>query len=183
MTTSHIAHIPIDTILGNSTTLEEYQGKVLLVVNVASKCGLTPQYAELEKLYQEYKDQGLLVLGFPANDFAGQEPGSNEEIQQFCSTEYGVSFPMFSKVQVTGEEKHPFFDALVQAMPLKQGETESFREKLREHGLAPNDDPELLWNFEKFLIGRDGHVVARFAPTTTPESPELVKAIEGELAK
>lgn len=181
--TSPVAHIPIDTILGNSTTLAEYKGKVLLVVNVASQCGLTPQYEQLEKLYRKYKGQGLVVLGFPANDFAGQEPGSNEDIMQFCSTNYDVSFPMFSKIKVTGKEKHPFFDALVQAMPLKQGETESFREKLREHGLTPNEDPELLWNFEKFLIGRDGHVVARFAPATSPDSPDIISAIEAELAK
>ena len=178
-----VAHIPVDTILGHSTTLAEYKGKVLLVVNVASKCGLTPQHEQLEKLYQKYKAQGFEVLGFPANDFAGQEPGTNDEIQQFCSTEYGVTFPMFAKVKVTGEEKHPFFDALVQAMPLKQGETESFRQKLRDYGMSPNEDPELLWNFEKFLIGRDGHVVSRFTPTTAPDDPEIMAAIEAELAK
>ena len=108
--TSPVAHIPVDTILGNATTLAECKGKVVLVVNVASKCGLTPQYEALEKLFQRYKDRGLVVLGFPANDSGGQEPGTDEEIQQFCSTNYGVSFPMFSKVPVTGPEKHPFFE-------------------------------------------------------------------------
>lgn len=181
--TSPVAHIPVDTILGNSTTLAEYKGNVLLVVNVASKCGLTPQYEALEKLYRRYKDRGFVVLGFPANDFAGQEPGTNEEIQQFCSTQYDVSFPMFAKVPVTGPEKHPFFDALIQAMPLKQGETESFREKLRGYGMTPTEDPEVLWNFEKFLLNREGHVVARYAPATLPDAPEIIAAIEAELAK
>ncbi|MEZ5655242.1 MAG: glutathione peroxidase [Sphingobium sp.] len=181
--TSPVAHIPVDTILGNATTLAEYKGKVLLVVNVASKCGLTPQYEALEKLYQRFKDQGFVVLGFPANDFAGQEPGTNEEIQQFCSTNFDVTFPMFAKIPVTGPEKHPFYDALIQALPFKQDETESFRQKLRDHGIAPNDDPEVLWNFEKFLINREGHVVGRYAPATPPDAPGLVAAIEAELAK
>jgi glutathione peroxidase len=178
-----LTQIPVDTITGASTTLAAYSGKVLLVVNVASKCGLTPQYEALERLYQRYKDRGFEVLGFPANDFGAQEPGSNEEIQGFCSLNYGVSFPMFAKIPVTGAEKHPFYDALIQAMPFKQGDSESFREKLRGYGMTPTEDPEVLWNFEKFLIDRNGHIVARFAPAITPDAPEIVAAIEAELAK
>ena len=178
-----IAAIPLTRIDGGSDTLAGHAGHVLLVVNVASKCGLTPQYAGLEKLYEGYKDKGFEVLGFPANDFGAQEPGTDEEIVEFCSANYGVSFPMFAKADVTGPAKQPLYAALTSAMPEKQGDAAGWREKLRGYGMTPTEDPEVLWNFEKFLIGRDGQVAARFSPAITPDDPELVAAIEAELAK
>ncbi len=178
-----IAEIPLKRIDGGSDRLADHAGKVLLVVNVASKCGLTPQYAGLEKLYEGYREQGFEVLGFPANDFGAQEPGSDEEIVEFCSANYGVSFPMFAKADVTGPGKQPLYAALTAAMPKKSGDAAGWREKLRGYGMTPTEDPEVLWNFEKFLIGRDGQVAARFSPAVTPDDPELVAAIEGELAK
>ena len=123
------------------------------------------------------------MLGFPANDFGAQEPGTDEEIVAFCSANYGVSFPMFTKADVTGDAKQPLYVALTAAKPDKAGPAEAFRERLRGFGATPNEDPEVLWNFEKFLIGRDGKVAGRFAPGTTPSDPELVSAIEAELAK
>ena len=178
-----IAAIPLTRIDGASDTLADHAGHVLLVVNVASKCGLTPQYAGLEKLYEGYRDKGFEVLGFPANDFGAQEPGTHEEIVEFCSANYGVSFPMFAKADVTGPGKQPLYAALTTALPEKQGDAAGWRERLRGYGMTPTEDPEVLWNFEKFLIGRDGQVAARFSPAVTPEDPELVAAIEAELAK
>ncbi len=157
-----LAEIPLKTIKGDDASLADYAGKVLLVVNVASKCGLTPQYEGLEKLYSDYKDQGLVVLGFPANEFAGQEPGSNEEIVTFCTTNFGVDFPMFEKIVVKGEDKHPLYAELI-----AQSDT---------------PDAEVQWNFEKFLVSRDGHVVRRFSPKTEPGDPELIAAIEATLS-
>jgi glutathione peroxidase len=178
-----LAAIPLTRIDGGSDSLANHAGHVLLVVNVASKCGLTPQYAGLEKLYEQYKDKGLEVLGFPANDFGAQEPGSHEEIAEFCSANYGVTFPMFAKADVTGPDKQPLYAALTSEMPAKQGDAAGWREKLRGYGMTPTEDPEVLWNFEKFLIGRDGKVAARFSPAVAPEDAELVSAIEAELAK
>jgi len=183
MSTS-IQEIPVRTITGKETTLAEYKGKVALVVNVASKCGLTPQYKELEKIYIDYRNKGLVVLGFPANDFAGQEPGTNEEIQTFCTGNFGVDFPMFEKITVTGEGKHPLYKALTVAQPKATAEKPGeFREKLRGYGLQTTEEPEVLWNFEKFLLSKDGAVVARFSPETAPTDPVIVQAIEAELAK
>ena len=178
-----LAHIPLTRLDGSPDHLANHSGNVLLVVNVASKCGLTPQYEGLEALYRRYKEQGLEVLGFPANDFGGQEPGSNSEIADFCSVNYNVSFPMFTKGDVTGADKQPLYSALTEAMPDKQGNAGEWREKLRGYGMVPTEDPEVLWNFEKFLIGKDGKVAARFSPSVTPDDPELVSAIEAELAK
>jgi glutathione peroxidase len=178
-----IAEIPLSRIDGSADKLANHKGNVLLVVNVASKCGLTPQYEGLEKLYAKFQGQGFEVLGFPANDFGAQEPGSNEEIVAFCSANYGVSFPMFSKADVTGPGKQPLYAALTEAQPTKQGDAAGWRERLRGYGMTPTEDPEVLWNFEKFLIGRDGKVAARFSPAVTPDDPELVGAIEAELAK
>jgi glutathione peroxidase len=175
--------IPLTTIKGAQATLGDHAGKVLLAVNVASKCGLTPQYAGLEALHRRFSDQGFAVLGFPANDFGAQEPGSDAEIVDFCTTNFGVDFPMFSKMQVTGADKHPLYAALIEAQPSASGDAAGFREKLKGFGMTPNPEPEVLWNFEKFLIGRNGDVVARFAPTTAPDDPALVAAIETELAK
>jgi len=178
-----LAAIPLTRIDGAGDSLANHEGKVLLVVNVASKCGLTPQYEGLEKLYNAYKDKGFEVLGFPANDFGAQEPGSHEEIMEFCSLNYGVSFPLFAKADVTGEGKQPLYAALIEAQPEKVGPAEEFREKLKGFGMTPTQDPEVLWNFEKFLIARDGSVAGRFAPGIEPGAPELVGAIEAELAK
>jgi len=178
-----LAHIPLKRINGADDTLANHQGKVLLVVNVASKCGLTPQYEGLEKLYETYKDRGLEVLGFPANDFGAQEPGTHEEIEAFCQVNYGVTFPLYSKAPVSGPDKQPLYAALTEAAPTKQGDVEGMKERFKGYGMTPNDDPEVLWNFEKFLIGKDGSVVGRFAPAMTPEDPALVSAIEAELAK
>ena len=180
---SAIQEIPVNKITGEATSLGEFKGDVLLIVNVASKCGLTPQYEGLEKLNKKFGPSGLKVLGFPANDFSGQEPGSNAEIQTFCKSTFGVGFPMFEKVKVTGEGKHPLYKALIDAQPKAVNSTEKMRAGLVKFGVAPNDEPELLWNFEKFLVGRDGGVVARFSPDTQPEDPALVAAIEAELAK
>ena len=135
----------------------------------------------MEALYRKYRDRGFEVLGFPANDFAGQEPGTDDEIQSFCTTNFSVDFPMYSKVVATGEGKHPLYGALTKAAPKAEGEGAAFRERLRGYGMTPTEEPEVLWNFEKFLIGRDGDVVARFAPDTAPDDDRLVSAIEREL--
>ena len=176
--------IPVQKITGEDASLSEFKGKVLLVVNVASKCGLTPQYEGLENLYEQYRGQGLVVAGFPANNFKSQEPGTNEEIQSFCTTNYSVTFPMFSKISVAGDDKHPLYKLLTQAQPKAISVAETpFREKLKGYGIETNQDPEVLWNFEKFLVGRNGQVVKRFSPDTLPDAPELVGAIREELAK
>ncbi|WBX85833.1 glutathione peroxidase [Sphingosinicella microcystinivorans] len=178
-----ISEIPLKTIDGSAATLGDYAGKVLLVVNVASKCGLTPQYDGLEALYADRKDAGLVVLGFPANDFAGQEPGTDSEIADFCRSTFGVDFPMFSKIAVTGADRHPLYDALVEARPqATQKPGGDLRAKLETHGLAPADPTGVMWNFEKFLIGRDGQVIGRFAPDVAPDDPALVEAIDAALA-
>ena len=177
-------NIPVNKISGEHASLAEFKGKVILLVNVASKCGLTPQYEALENLYEQYRGQGLVVLGFPANNFKSQEPGTNEEIQAFCTTNYGVKFPMFSKISVAGADKHPLYQLLTTAQPVAISISEvPFREKLKGYGIETNADPEVLWNFEKFLISRDGQVVKRFAPDTLPDAPELIAAITEELAK
>jgi glutathione peroxidase len=179
-----IQEIPVHRITGESTTLGEFNSKVLLVVNVASRCGLTPQYDGLEKLYRTYRDRGLVVAGFPANDFKNQEPGSNSDIQSFCSTNYGVDFPMFEKITVVGEAKHSLYKELIASQPKAISTSEvPFGEDLKKYGIDPNPEPEILWNFEKFIVGRDGKVAARFAPNTAPDDHALVKAIEAELAK
>jgi len=178
-----ISAIPLTRIDGAADSLGAHKGNVLLVVNVASKCGLTPQYEGLEALYKAKKDQGFEVLGFPANDFGAQEPGTHEEIVEFCSLNYGVSFPLFAKADVTGDAKQPLYAELTKAVPTKQGPAAEFRERLKGYGMTPTEDPEVLWNFEKFLIGKDGAVKARFAPGTEPNDPALVAAIDAELAK
>ncbi|MGC1296300.1 MAG: glutathione peroxidase [Alloacidobacterium sp.] len=179
-----IQSIPVRRITGEETTLAEFQGRVMLVVNVASKCGLTPQYEGLENLYRKYRDRGFVITGFPSNDFAGQEPGSNDEIQTFCSLNFGVDFPLYEKITVVGEEKHPLYSALIEAQPKAVSTSaEPFEEDLRHFGVQPNEAPEILWNFEKFVVSRNGEVAARFAPNTTAEDPALVSAIESELEK
>jgi glutathione peroxidase len=178
---SKLQQIPLVTIDNKPASLKDYDGKVLLVVNTASKCGLTPQYEGLEALYTRFRGKGLVVLGFPSNDFAGQEPGSNDEIADFCSTNFAVDFPLFSKVKVVGPQKHPLYAALTAQQPKALG-SESFREKLKGYNMTPNPEPEVLWNFEKFLVARNGEPVARFSPDMAPDDATLVTAIERELA-
>jgi glutathione peroxidase len=182
-----IYEIAVQSITGEQTSLAAFRGRVLLLVNVASKCGLTPQYDALEKLYAQFEKNGLTVLGFPANDFAGQEPGSNDEIATFCRSTFGVNFPMFAKIAVTGDQTHPLYKALIAAEPKATGATrEAFRTKLAgflgKTGATPNPEPGILWNFEKFLIDRQGKVIARFSPEVVPDDPAIVAAIEAALA-
>lgn len=155
----------IETIDGQKTTLATYKGKVLLVVNTASKCGLTPQYEGLEKLYNTYKDKGLVVVGFPANNFMGQEPGSNSDIEAFCQKNYGVSFPMMSKISVKGSDIHPLY---------------AFLTDKKQNGVV---DGDIKWNFQKYLIDQNGKVVAKFDPRTKPLDDEIISQIEALLKK
>lgn len=176
--------IPVKRIDGSAASLADHKGSVMLVVNVASQCGLTPQYAELEEVYEKYRDKGLVVLGFPANEFAGQEPGSNAEIQNFCQTKFGVKFPMYEKIVVKGAGQHPLYRQLIEARPTAEHKPEgALRKNLDKHGLGPTNDTDIMWNFEKFLINRKGEVVGRFAPDFTPKDPAITAAIESELAK
>lgn len=180
---THVYDIPVNRISGEAASLREYEGKAVLVVNVASKCGLTPQYQALEKLYQDYRDRDFVIVGFPANDFAGQEPGTNAEIQTFCSLTYQVDFPLFEKIAVTGDETHPLYQTLIAAVPESVSEEPGkFRSTLEGHGLTTNPQPGVLWNFEKFLLNKKGDVVARFSPEMTPDHPLVVKEIEKALA-
>ncbi|MFF0092940.1 glutathione peroxidase [Streptomyces canus] len=156
--------VEIGALTGGSADLGRYAGKAVLIVNVASKCGLTPQYNGLEKLQERYAERGFTVLGVPCNQFLGQEPGSAEDIAEFCSATYGVTFPLTEKVEVNGEGRHALYDRLV------------------DFADAEGHTGDIRWNFEKFLIGRDGSVVARFSPQTEPESDEVVSAVEGALA-
>lgn len=174
--------IPLKKIDGSASKLGDYSGKVLLVVNVASKCGLTPQYEGLEKLYQSKHSQGLEVLGFPANNFMGQEPGTDQEISNFCSTQFDVHFPLFAKISVVGQDQHPLYAQLTSAQPAAIGDG-PFRERLKGYGISGGNPADILWNFEKFLVNRKGEVVSRFAPDITADDPRLVAAIDTELAK
>jgi glutathione peroxidase len=174
--------IPVKKIDGQAATLNPYRGKVLLIVNVASKCGLTPQYSQLEKLYQSKHASGLEILGFPANNFMGQEPGTDAEIASFCSTTYDVHFPLFSKISVKGSDRHPLYEFLTRARPGAVGEG-AMRKRLADYGIKTGDPDEVLWNFEKFLVGRAGSVVERFAPDVAPDDSRLIAAIDRELAQ
>ena len=155
---------PVKTLQGEPSTLGEHKGKAMLVVNVASKCGLTPQYTALEELQKTYADRGFSVVGFPCNQFGGQEPGTAEEIETFCSTTYGVTFPLYEKIDVNGQQRHPIYNQLT-ATPYVDG-------------TEPGD---IKWNFEKFLISPEGEIVARFNPTVAPDAPEVVSLIEENL--
>jgi glutathione peroxidase len=158
---SSVYEIPLKDIDGKATSLKKFEGQVLLVVNVASKCGLTPQYKALESIHQKYAKKGFTVLAFPSNDFGGQEPGTNEEIKEFCSNQYQISFPLFDKLEVKGANQHPLY-----------------------RRLTGQDSPfpgEVKWNFGKFLIGRNGEILKRFEPRVAPDSSEVVSAIEAAL--
>ena len=161
---SSIYDIPINTLRGEPSSLAEHKGKTLLLVNVASRCGLTPQYAGLQRLQDTYGEKGFSVLGFPCNQFLEQEPGSADEIAQFCSVNYGVSFPLYEKIEVNGEGRHPLYEALT-AAPDAEGQA-----------------GDIQWNFEKFLVDGEGTVIGRFRPGVEPEDPALVGAIESALS-
>jgi glutathione peroxidase len=154
---------PVRALDGGPADLSDYEGKALLIVNVASQCGLTPQYSGLQQLHQEYGPRGFEVLGFPCNQFGGQEPGTADEIAQFCETSYGVDFPLFEKIEVNGEGRHPLYDKLTAAAD------------------ADGEAGDIQWNFEKFLVSPQGEIVGRFRPMTTPDDADLVQAIEGQL--
>jgi len=158
-----IYDIPLKDIDGKDTSLKAYQGKVMLIVNVASKCGYTPQYKELEAVYEKYKDQGLVVLGMPCNQFGQQEPGTNEQIKEFCSSKYAITFPMFDKLEVNGANRHPLYLALA--------------------GKESPTAGDIKWNFTKFLVGRDGKILKRFDSKVKPDSAEAIQAIEAALAQ
>ncbi|MEK8129320.1 glutathione peroxidase [Paenibacillus filicis] len=169
----------VSTIRGEEKSLESYAGQVLVIVNTASKCGFTPQYSELQKLYEAYKDRGVTVLGFPCNQFGAQEPGTNDEIHTFCQLNYGVSFPLFDKVEVLGEDKHPLFAYLTEQAPFEGFDTEHPGGKilssiLEQQGLLEGND--IKWNFTKFLIDREGRVAGRFESTVEPA--DMYAAIE-----
>ena len=155
--------VSINTLAGEPASLADHAGKTLLLVNVASKCGLTPQYTALEELHERYADRGFEVLGFPCNQFGGQEPGSAEEIQRFCSMSYGVTFPLFEKIDVNGPKRHPLYN------------------ELTETADAEGHDGDIRWNFEKFLVDPDGNVVARYSPVTKPDDPAIIADIEANL--
>ena len=177
-----IYNIPVKTIQGDDVTLNQFEGKVLLIVNVASKCGLTPQYEGLEKLYKTKNNEGLEILGFPANNFLEQEPGSDKEIQEFCSLNYQIDFPLFSKISVAGDDIHPLYQTLTHTIPERIGEG-PWWDDLVNYGLIPNNPPEVLWNFEKFLVNKKGEVVARFAPDIKADDTRIIDAINNELNK
>jgi glutathione peroxidase len=162
---SSVHEFTLNSIDGKPTALSQYKGKVMLLVNVASKCGYTPQYAGLESLYQKYKDRGLVVVGVPANNFGGQEPGTNEDIKTFCTRNYNVTFPMMSKVSVKGEDKTPLYQFLT------------------DSALNPATGGDVKWNFTKFLVGKDGKVILRFESKVTPDAPELTSAVEEALSR
>ena len=160
---SNVLEFTLNSIDGKPAPLSQYQGKVVLIVNVASRCGFTPQYAGLEKIYEKYKDRVFVILGFPANNFGGQEPGTNEEIKTFCSSKYNVTFPIYSKISVKGADIHPLYQFLTD----KQAN--------------PKTGGDIQWNFTKFLVGKDGKVIARFESAVTPESADVTSAIERAL--
>ena len=162
---SSVHEFTLKSIDGKTTPLANYKGKVVMIVNVASRCGYTPQYTQLEAVYAKYKDQGLVILGFPANNFMGQEPGTDEEIKTFCSTKYNVTFPLFSKISVKGDDKAPLYQFLT------------------DKTANPTTGGEIGWNFTKFLVDRDGKVIQRFDTKTKPDAPEVISAIEAALKK
>jgi glutathione peroxidase len=162
---SSVHEFTLKSIDGKTTPLANYKGKVVMIVNVASRCGYTPQYTQLEAVYAKYKDQGLVILGFPANNFMGQEPGTDEEIKTFCSTKYNVTFPLFSKISVKGDDKAPLYQFLT------------------DKTVNPTTGGEIGWNFTKFLVDRNGKVIQRFDTKTKPDAPEVISAIEAALKK
>nr|HEX4315372.1 glutathione peroxidase [Kofleriaceae bacterium] len=180
--TTQLASIPFHRADGSPTSLEEYAGKVVLVVNVASACGLTPQYTALEAVYEKYRDRGFVVVGFPCNDFGAQEPGTAAEIHEFCTLKFGVKFPVVEKIAVAPSTRHPLYKELIAEQPRAQLLAGSdFRKKLEGYGIKVEHDEDILWNFEKFLVDRSGKAVARFAPDVPPDDQLVTAAIEARL--
>lgn len=179
--TTALESIPVKTIEFGDASLADYSGKVRLVVNTASKCGLTPQFEALEALHRAFASEGFTVLGFPSNDFAGQEPLEESEIKQFCTATYKISFPMFAKIHVAGKDKHPLYAALVSERPKTDAPDDAMRSNLKKFGVSPNDPPEVLWNFEKFLIDRDGVVIGRYPPDLSPKDPAMLAVVRHAL--
>ncbi len=177
-----IYEIPVKTIDGKDTNLGEYKGKTLLIVNVASKCGLTPQYEGLQALYAANKDKNFEVLGFPANNFLGQEPGTEDEIKDFCSTNYSVTFPMFAKLSAKGDDQHELYKYLTDsAKSADISNGDAFETKLKGFGQSRDKENDILWNFEKFLINKDGEIVARIAPDVAPNDERLLAKLNAEI--
>jgi glutathione peroxidase len=178
----NIYDFSVNKIDGSQAKLAEFKGKVLLVVNVASKCGLTPQYEGLESLYKNYQAKGLMVMGFPANEFLAQEPGTNAEIQEFCRMNFGVQFPLFEKIKVKGEGQHPLYKFLTETKPEATMKPDgTLIERLKSKNLISGQPNDIKWNFEKFLVNKKGEVVERFSPELDPQDPIIVKAVEREL--
>jgi glutathione peroxidase len=176
-----IYEIPVKTIDGTETNLSEYKGKTLLIVNVAGKCGLTPQYEGLQALYAANKDKDFVVLGFPANNFLGQEPGTDDEIKEFCSTTYSVTFPMFSKISAKGDDQHPLYKYLTETAETADiSNGDAFEEKLKGFGQTRDKANDILWNFEKFLIGKNGEIISRIAPDVKPDDERVSAKLTAE---
>jgi len=178
---SNLYNIEVTTIDGEQIELKTYSGKVLLVVNVASACGLTPQYEGLEALYQSKRDRGLEILAFPCNQFGEQEPGTEEEIKTFCTGNFGVTFPMFSKIDVNGDLQHPLYRSMLDAIPERSANSNDFAEKLKDYGKEVNEGA-VMWNFEKFLVNREGEIIGHFSPDVGPDDPLLTAAIDEALS-
>jgi glutathione peroxidase len=179
---TEIQHVPFKRMDGSTATIGDYAGKVLLVVNTASKCGLTPQYEGLEALYRSRKDAGLEVLGFPANNFKEQEPGSDADIASFCQLTYDVTFPIFSKISVKGADTHALYRQMTAAHPDKVG-AEDFLKRMNDNGLGPDNPRDVLWNFEKFLISKKGEVIGRYSPNMKPDDATILADIDKALAQ
>lgn len=179
---TRLQQLPFKRADGSAASLADYQGKVVLVVNVASACGLTPQYSALEAIYERFRDRGFVVIGFPCNDFGAQEPGTAEEIHTFCTTSFGVQFPVVDKIAVAPERRHPLYRELIAEQPsAKSLPGSDFKAKLKGYGIVIAHDEDITWNFEKFLVGRAGTAVARFAPDVPPDHALVTQAIEAEL--
>lgn len=179
---SELSTIPFRRADGSTTSLAEHEGNVVLIVNVASACGLTPQYTALEAVHERYRARGFTVVGFPCNDFGAQEPGTAEEIHEFCTAKYGVQFPVVEKIAVAPSARHPLYRELIAQQPNAQPLPGSnFREKLASYGIKSEHDEDITWNFEKFLVDRGGHVIARFAPDVPPDHALVTSAIEAAL--
>jgi glutathione peroxidase len=179
---TEIQHVPFKRMDGTTAYLGDYAGKVLLVVNTASKCGLTVQYEGLEALYRARKDEGLEILGFPANNFKEQEPGTDADIAAFCQLTYDVTFPVFSKISVKGEDAHPLYRQLTVAHPDTAG-ADDMRKRMIENGMGPEKPEDVLWNFEKFLVSRKGEVIGRYSPNMKPDDAVIIADIEKALAE
>ncbi len=179
---SSLLDIKFENFQGEEKTLKDYEANLYLIVNVASKCGLTPQYEGLEKVYREFKSQGHLVVGFPANEFLAQEPGTNEEIQSFCQVNYDVTFPVMKKIVVKGEGQHPLYATLTQSKPEATIDPSSkFLGMLKDKGLLSGGPTDIKWNFEKFLVSKDGTIINRYSPDITPDHDLVINDIKGNL--